>query len=103
MKQISEEQITTAFNETAPIMQDRMAGNSPDVVYAANESRFIEATFSEPLTAFAVGYQDPGQLQELIDFICPVVPSTRRFEYALAVNAEEFQAETSNDDVRGIG
>lgn len=77
--------------------------NDPGTVCAANESRFIEATFSEPLTAFAVGYRDPGQLQELLDFIAPVVPTTRRFEYALATNAEEFQAETNNDDVRAIG
>ena len=85
------------------IPRDTMGANVVDGIYAANESRFIEATFSEPLTAFAVGYQDPGQLQELIDFIAPAVPSTRRFEYALATNAEEFQAETNNDDVRGIG
>jgi hypothetical protein len=102
-KQISEGDIVTAFNENVPIAIDRMGGNTPDTIYAANESRFIEATFSEPLTAFAVGYQDPGQLQELIDFIAPVVPCTRRFEYALATNAEEFQAETNNDDVRAIG
>lgn len=85
------------------IPRDMGNSNAVDAIYAANESRFVEATFSEPLTAFAVGYQDPGQLQQLIDFIAPVVPTTRRFEYALAVNAEEFQAETNNDDVRGIG
>ena len=85
------------------IPRDRGDSNAVDGIYAANESRFVEATFSEPLTAFAVGYQDPGQLQELIDFICPAVPCTRRFEYMLAVNAEEFQAESNNDDVRGIG
>src|ERR1039457_6594077 len=85
------------------IPRDQMGANVVDGIYAANESRFIEATFSEPLTAFAVGYQDGGKLQELIDFIAPVVPCTRRFEYAVATNAEEFQGETDQGDVRAIG
>ena len=95
-------QTAEAF-DSQTIPADRMGGNVPEQIYAANESRFIEATFSEPLTAFAVGYKDPGQLQELLDFIAPVVPTTRRFEYAYATNAEEFQAETNNEDVRDIG
>jgi len=101
---MKEANIETAFNEESSIIAaDRMGGNAVDSIYAANESRFIESTFSEPLTAFAVGYQDPGQLQELIDFLAPAVPCTRRFEYALAVNAEEFQSETNDGDVRAIG
>ena len=106
-KHISEEALVANEERQIPaqvLSIPRDTGNNvPDTIYAANESRFVEATFSEPLTAFAVGYQDPGQLQELIDFIAPVVPTSRRFEYALATNAEEFQAETGNDDVRAIG
>lgn len=101
--QMTQEAGLTDSFDYAPIFEDRMAANQVDSFYFANESRFQEATFSEPLTAFAVGYQDPGRLQELLDFICPVVPCSRRFEYMLAVNAEEFQAETNNDDVRAIG
>lgn len=102
MKNFANEDQLTVSQIMAP-PADRGGSNDTDVIYGANESRFIESTFSEPLTAFAVGYQDPGKIQELLDFIAPVVPSTRRFEYSLAVNAEEFQAETSNDDVRAIG
>lgn len=87
----------------AQIQADRGDSNAVGVPYFANEARFIEATFSEPLTAYAVGYQDPGQIQQLLDFIAPVVPVTRRFEYAVATNAEEFMAETNLEDVRSIG
>ncbi len=105
---MKEEQLIANEEQMAPaqvlaIPRDAMGANQVDTIYGANESRFVEATFSEPLTAFAVGYQDPGQLQQLLDFIAPVVPTTRRFEYMLATNAEEFQAETNNDDVRAIG
>lgn len=86
-----------------PILADRGSSNVVDQIYAANESRFIESTFSEPLTAYAVGWQDPGQLQELLDFMAPMVPCSRRFEYALATNPEEFQAESNNQDIRSIG
>jgi len=86
-----------------PMQSDRGDSNVIGQPYFANESRFIEATFSEPLTAYAVGYQDPGQIQELLDFIAPFVPTSRRFEYAVAQNAEEFMAEQNLEDVRSIG
>ena len=72
----NEDSLTPAQILTVP--QDRGDSNRSEGIYAANESRYIEATFSEPLTAVAVGYQDPGQLQELLDFMCPVVPTSRR-------------------------
>ena len=97
----NEESLTPSQILTVP--QDRGDSNRSEGIYAANESRYIESTFSEPLTAFAVGYQDPGQLQELLDFISPPVVTTRRFEYLKWTNAEEFQAETNNEDIRAIG
>lgn len=73
----------------------------PGTVAAANESRFAATHLSEPLTAFAVGWQDPHDLQGLLDFIAPPVPVGRRFEFRRADNAQGFLSET--DDIRAIG
>jgi hypothetical protein len=105
MKNIYENELLVANEgfDGSPIGQDRGDSNVIGQPYFANESRFIESSFSEPLTAYAVGYQDPGQIQELLDFIAPMVPASKRFEYAVAQNAEEFMAETNLEDVRAIG
>lgn len=71
-------------------------------VALANASRFIEANFSQPLTTYAVGWRDPSNIDAELEFFAPRVPVTRRFEYAEAVNAEEFLSETA-DDLRAIG
>jgi len=76
-------------------------GQAPGVVCAANESRFKSTFFSEPLTAFAVGWKDPSDLDALLEFLAPRVPTGRRFEFKKAVNAEHFVSET--DDIRAIG
>jgi hypothetical protein len=70
-------------------------------VYFANISRFEEQFYSEPLTMYGVGYKDPSDLQGLLNFLAPRVPCNERFEYKVAINAEEFLSET--DDVRAIG
>ncbi len=67
----------------------------------ANESRFTESYFSEPLTIYAVGWRDPNNIQATLDFVAPPVQVPRRFEYAEATNKEEFLTET--DDLRSIG
>lgn len=77
--------------------------NNPGIICAANESRFVEAYFSEPLTTYAVGWKDPGQLEALLEFLAPKVPVSPRFEFAQANNAEEFIAESGADDIRAIG
>ncbi|MGE9296384.1 MAG: hypothetical protein ACQKBV_08885 [Puniceicoccales bacterium] len=70
-------------------------------IHAANESRFNAAHFSEALTAFTVGWQDPENLSALLDFVAPPVPVGRRFEFKRADNAEAFFSEA--DDIRAIG
>jgi len=75
--------------------------NPPQVVCAANEARFTAAHYSEPLTAFTVGWRDPENLAALLDFVAPPVPAGRRFEFKRADNAQAFYSET--DDVRAIG
>lgn len=71
-------------------------------VAIANASRFVEANFSQPLTTYAVGWRDPSNIDTELEFFAPRVSVPRRFEYAEAVNAEEFLSETA-DDLRAIG
>ncbi len=85
-------------NEILPLDDGRQI---PGQVCLANESRFNAAFLSEPLTAYTVGWQDPEDLQSLLDFIAPPVPVGRRFEFRKAVNSEAFVSET--DDLRAIG
>lgn len=82
-------------------MVGRDTGNlTPGGIYLANDSRFVEAHFSEPLTAYAVGWKDPNNIEATLEFIAPKVNTGRRFEFAAFTNAEEFLTEV--DDVRAI-
>lgn len=71
------------------------------LVCAANEARFTAATYSEPLTAFTVGWHDPEHIEELLNFIAPVIPVAKRFEFKVSNNEQCFMSET--DDIRSIG
>ena len=71
------------------------------VMTLSNEERFTASYFSTPLTAYTVGWQDPEDLESLVEFIAPKVPVNRRFEYKLAINKEAFYSEI--DDERAIG
>lgn len=81
---------------------DTGATNNVGEVYAANETRFVEANFSEPLTAYAVGWRDPLNIQDTLAALCPDVPVSRRFEFAKGTNSDWFLSETV-DDIRAIG
>lgn len=72
----------------------------PGEMYLANDSRFVESHFSVPLTAYAVGWKDPNNIEATLEFIAPKVSVGRRFEFAAFTNAEEFLTEV--DDVRAI-
>ena len=83
------------------LANDLGSGNIPGQLYLANESRFNETYYSEPLTTYIVGWKDPNDIKGTLDFIAPEVTVGRRFEYKSHKNAEEFLSET--DDIRGIG
>jgi hypothetical protein len=86
----------------APQLLPADSGHNPhQQVCAANEARFTAAHYSEPLTAFTVGWRDPENLAALLDFVAPPVPAGRRFEFKRADNAQAFYSEA--DDVRSIG
>ncbi|MDR1414077.1 MAG: hypothetical protein LBI56_04045 [Puniceicoccales bacterium] len=71
------------------------------VICAANESRFTASTYSEALTAFTVGWKDSERREELLNFIAPVIPVAKRFEFKVGSNAQYFLSET--DDIRSVG
>lgn len=71
-------------------------------LHLANDSRFLETFFSEPLTTYAAGWKDPNNLEATLEFMAPGVEVGRRFEWKKATNAEEFLSETT-DDLRAIG
>jgi len=86
----------------APLGADRGPGNNPHLeICLANESRFTTATFSEGLTAYLTGWQDPENLVDLLNFLSPDVTTGRRFEFKRAENAQALLSEA--DDVRAIG
>ena len=74
----------------------------PGDVFFANDSLFLESYYSEPLTNYTVGWRDPNNIEETLQFFAPAVPVGRRFEWKAAANAEEFLSEVV-DDQRAIG
>jgi len=84
------------------VLPDRGSGYEPGQILFANDSRFLETYFSEPLTNYAVGWRDPSNIEATLQFIAPAVPVGRRFEWKKANNADEFLSEVV-DDQRAIG
>ena len=101
MKRVIEQNM--ANSDTMEIGNDGGPEGSNPVgqICFANASRFVEGHFSEPLTTYAVGWRDPNKIEDTLEFVAPMVSTGRRFEYAKAVNAEEWMSE--GDDVRAIG
>jgi hypothetical protein len=91
--------VTEAVNDLY-LPADSMS-NRPGIIYAANEERFTASHYSEPLTAYTVGWRDPENLDALLETIAPAVSVGRRFEFKKADNAQAFLSE--DDDVRAIG
>jgi hypothetical protein len=86
----------------APLGVDLGEGRNPvGLICAANEARFTSSHYSEPLTAYTVGWKDPEDVDALLQRLFPEVPVSRRFEFKKATNAEAFLSET--DDNRAIG
>jgi hypothetical protein len=69
----------------------------------ANDARFVEANFNQPLTTYAVGGWDRLDITPELDFFAPQVPVPRRFTYAEWLNAESLLSDASEDDLRAIG
>ena len=91
-----------ASNAEDSLLPDIGTGRNPrGQIVAANDDRFGAAYYSEPLTAYTVGWRDPENLQAILDAAFPAVSVGRFFEYKAAKNTEAFLTET--DDSRAIG
>ena len=88
---------------TGPIDTDQGPGNVSGQIYAANDSRFASTHLSEALTAYSMGWKDPYGYEDLLEWIAPMVPVSRLFEFRKALNSEAFAAEQEKDVVRSIG
>lgn len=96
-------QLVTHLNAIGGQSYDPAPSGEVGLITQINASLMTQATFSEPLTTYATGWRDDGNvLQQELDFFAPSVQTSRRFEYASAVNAEQFYSETA-DDARAIG
>lgn len=68
-----------------------------------NASLITQSSFSEPLTAYALGWRDDGNvIQNELDFFAPSVQVGRRFEYLENINWEAYLSD-STEDLRSIG
>lgn len=91
--------------EAAPLeIVDNGRDLKPGIIYAANASRFSENFMVQDLTDYAVGWRDPNNIEETVNFFAPRVEvAGPYFEYLEATNAEEFYSDGANDDRRAIG
>ncbi|MDR2667617.1 MAG: hypothetical protein LBB38_01055 [Puniceicoccales bacterium] len=83
------------------LLPQDIGNNEIGIVCAANESRFSAANYSEPLTAFTVGWRDREDIEGMLDFLAPAIPVGKRFEFKKSENGEAFLSE--DDDVRAVG
>lgn len=94
--------INPNFSEVAPLGVDLGEGRNPaGLICAANEARFTAGHYSEPLTAYTVGWTDPENIDAILQRLFPEVMVSRRFEFKKAINAQAFLSEA--DDLRPIG
>lgn len=89
--------------EPVALIANEGAAIQPGTVYLANESVFTQQYFDEPLTNYAIGWRDPNNIEETLEFFAPSVPVPRRFTYKSWTNIEEFLSEDSYEDLRAIG
>lgn len=94
-------QVLALLNSAEPALVADTGDLKPGIIALANEARFTETFYSEPLTTFGVGFKDPSDLEASLEFYAPRVPTGRRFEFKKAANAEEFYSDT--DDLRSPG
>jgi hypothetical protein len=96
-------QFANVVDRSGPILgADPGGGYRDGQVFFANDARFLETYYSEPLTQYIQGWRDPNNIEETLQFCAPAVPVGRRFEWKSAENSEEFLSEVV-DDERAIG
>ena len=77
--------------------------NAPGAMCLANEARFNAAYLSTPLTAYSTGWTSGEDLETILEMLAPECPTSRRFSYRKAINADQFLGESDDSDLRAIG
>lgn len=73
-------------------------------IYLANDNRFTESTFSQPLTTYAVGGWAQNNLDAtLTALVGTPVLAPQRFTYKVFSNVEAFRSGSTEEDRRAIG
>jgi len=72
-------------------------------ITTSNSELFLDTHYSEPMTNYAVGWQDPEDIGARLEFLAPSFPAPGElFQHLQFDNAEEFLADESIDDLRAI-
>lgn len=97
------EAVENALREIDSMKFDPLPGSGfeHDRVEESNASLFDSANLSEPLTNYAVGWNDESGLDEALNYFSPEVPVGMRFEYRQFNNPDDFENDV--DDARGTG
>lgn len=73
-------------------------------IYLANDARFSQATFNQPLTTYAVGgWAQPGIDAQLEGLVGTPIQVSNRFSYKVWSNVEAFRSGSTDEDRRAIG
>lgn len=94
--------MTTAVAAIMAMNSDPEFSGKKEEISRLNASSIVQGSFSEPLTTYATGWKDEGELQDELDFFAPPVRVTRRFEYAENINWESFLSD-ADEDLRASG
>lgn len=76
----------------------RVSDGAHERISMFNADLATESFFSNPLTDYAVGYNDTADLDRELEFFAPGVEVTPRFEYAMFDNAEQFLSDGDDDE-----
>lgn len=93
----------TSLNDQGRFFSPYSREAQSGVVLAANDANFDQQHLSEGLTEYIVDTTDSDGLEELINRLFPIVPTSRAFAYRVHETAESFQAALNDEDIREIG
>jgi hypothetical protein len=73
-------------------------------IYLANDARFSQATFNQPLTTYAVGgWAQPAVDRQIEALVGAPIQVGNRFNYKVWSNVEAFRSGNTEEDRRAIG
>jgi hypothetical protein len=91
-----------AYAQSVGLPFDTGGKLAPGEIYVANDDRFVQAFYQEPVTEYAVSGWDMQDTAAELRAVCGEIPVARRFEYATWTNEEQFQIRAAGDDSRAL-